>query len=113
MGLSPITGAAEDVETGFAGFQPGSAPDMIDFFKDMPDFWDSLAGSLGSLAGRMEDEMPLHPSLAEQIREMAGTVAGLRDQAQETNGLFRSHHEAEIRRVEEPRHGEEAWDVRE
>jgi hypothetical protein len=110
---SPITTLTEDTTSGFSNFKPVSARDMIDFFKELPDFWEALAGSLGSLSGRMSDEMPLHPALAESVREMAGTVAGLRDAADEMNSLFRTAHEKEIQRHEEPRPGEEAWDVRE
>jgi hypothetical protein len=109
---SPLTNATEEVRNGFSGFKPESAADMIDFFKEFPDFWEALADSLSGLAGRMQDEMPLHPGLAEQIREMTGAVAGLRDTAAELNGQFRNVHEKEIRRIEEPRPGEEAWDVR-
>jgi hypothetical protein len=112
MGASPITTATEEVTNGFNGFKPESAGDMIDFFKELPDFWEALAGSLGNLAGRMADEMPLHPALSESVREMAGIAAGLRDAAAEMNGQFRTAHEAEIKRIEAPRPGEEAWDVR-
>jgi hypothetical protein len=108
---SPLANATEATEKDFAGFQPESAADMIDFFADMPKFWEALAGSLGTLGSRMADEMPLHPGLAEQVNEMAGAAAGLRDQAEEMHKQFRAVHEKEIRRIEQPRPGEQAWDV--
>lgn len=112
MTASPLGPLTEDISTGFDKFQPEGAADMIGFFQELPEVWEALAGALGSLAGRMEDEMPLHPAMAEAIREMAGTVAGLRDAAQETNGQFRSLHSKEIERVEEPRIEEHLWDVK-
>ena len=108
---SPLAGVTEDVIQGFGNFKPEGPQDMIDFFRQLPEFWEGVADALSGLASRMEDEMPLHPSLAEQIREAAGTAAGLRDAAQETHAAFRQLHKKEIARAEEPRQGETAWDV--
>lgn len=108
---SPLAPVTEDVKTGFDKFQPETAQDMIQFFGEFPEFFEALASSLGGLAGRMESEMPLDPGLAETMREFAGTIAGLRDQASEMNRQFRQVHAKEIERIEEPRPGEQAWDV--
>jgi hypothetical protein len=111
MAASPVKDIAEQFNEAFAKFQPENAGDMIEFFKELPDLFETMADAFGHLGSRMQEEMPLDPRVAERVRELAGHAAGLRDEAQEINGTFRAAHEKEIQRIEEPRPAEEAWDV--
>jgi hypothetical protein len=111
MAGSPIQEAAEAVTAGFAGFEPQNATDLRTMFSDFPDFYGELARGVGILADKFDGELPVHPSVAEGIREMVATLAGLRDHADELNGMFKQAHEKELQRLDEPRPQEELWDV--
>lgn len=112
MADSPIQAAAEAVTEGFSNWDPQNAGDLVGFFQQFPEFFDELARGVGALAAKAGDELPLHPSVTEGIQEMASTLAGLHDHAEELNGHFRQAHERELERLDAPRPQEELWDVK-
>ncbi|MCW2929881.1 MAG: hypothetical protein JWM19_843 [Actinomycetia bacterium] len=108
---SPIAPITEQMKDGFEGYKPESPGDMIDFFKEFPEFFEGAAEALTNLSSRMRDEMPLHPGLADKMSELAATMAGMRDEATDMHRQFTEVHAPDIRRAEEPRQNERAWDV--
>ena len=108
---SPLTGASEAVSTGFANFRPEKPEDFEGFFSGLPGFFEDQSKALGTLAQRADDEMPLNQSVVEELREIVSAFNGLRDKAQELNQHFRTAHEPELKRANEPRPGEAAWNV--
>lgn len=111
MASSPIPAMTEAVQDGFGNWDPQGPTEMIDFFNEMPGFFGEVARNINNLAERAEGELPLDPKVTEALREIAATFGGLRDQADELNGVFRTVHEKEIERAENPRIGEQKWDV--
>lgn len=110
--ISPIQQAAEAVTAGFANFNPENATDLMGMFEGLSPFFEELASLLDVLARKSEDELPVHPTVNEGLREIVATLTGLRDHAEELNGIFREAHKTEIERIENPRPQEELWDVR-
>jgi hypothetical protein len=108
---SPLTTAAEGIRDAFANFRPEKPEDFEDFFKGLPEFLRDQATSMGTLAQRADDEMPLNKGVVEEFREIAALFSGMGDKADELNQHFRSAHETELRRAHEPRAGEKAWNV--
>jgi len=108
---SPIAPATEAVEEGFNGFDPENVTDMREFFADMPEFFSTLATSVNTLADKFGDDLPLDPALADHVREMVGVIAGLADHSTELGSMFEKVHEPELSRVDDPRPGEEKFDV--
>lgn len=108
---SPIADLADEVQSGFSGFKPESIPDLEGMFDDFPEFWDQLGEGIRVLAGRFDDELPVDPKVAEAIREMGATIVGLADHCREMKTLFEAAHEAELKRLREPRVNEKMWDV--
>jgi hypothetical protein len=108
---SPIRALAEEVQAGFAGFNPENITDLRGMFTDFPDFWDQLAEGIRGLATRFDEELPVDPKVAEAIREMGATIVGLGEHSREMGSLFEAAHEAELRRLDAPRPNEDMWDV--
>lgn len=108
---SPISAATEAVSEGFGNYEPENVADLRGFFTDMPKFFGELASSVTALADRFDEELPLHPAIAEHVREMVSVIAGLGDHAEELQGMFESAHEKELQRIDSPRSNEEFLDV--
>jgi len=108
---SPLAGATEAIQSGFANFRPEKPEDFEGLFAGLPEFFADQASSLGTLAQRADDEMPLNKNVIEEVREIVANMNGLRDKAEELNQHFRVAHETELKRVHEPRPGEAAWNV--
>jgi hypothetical protein len=108
---SPLTGASEAIRDAFSGFRPEKPEDFEDFFKGLPGFFGDQGASLGALAQRADDEMPLNKAVVEELREIVAAVNGLRDKADELNQHFRTAHQGELERANNPRAGERAWNV--
>lgn len=108
---SPIQALSEEVAAGFAGYRPESITDLRSMFDDLPSFFEEFAGGIRSLATRFDEELPVDPKVADAIREMGAIIVGLGEHCKEMKGLFETAHEAELSRLDNPRAGEEMWDV--
>jgi hypothetical protein len=108
---SPLTNAAEAIRESFGSFKPAQPEDFEGFFKGFPEFFEGQGQSLATLVQRADDEMPLDKSVVEEMREIVATINGLRDKADQLNQHFRVAHEGELKRANEPRPGEKAWNV--
>jgi hypothetical protein len=108
---SPLTNASEAIRESFGSFKPEKPEDFEGFFKGLPEFFGDQASSLGTLSQRADDEMPLDKAVVEEMRELVATMNGLRDKADQLNSHFRVAHQEELKRANEPRTGEKAWNV--
>ena len=108
---SPIKALAEEVQAGFAGFDPHNVADMEGMFQDMPDFFDQFTTGIRTLASRFGEQLPVDPRVAEAIMEVGATLSGLADHCRETHKLFEQAHETELERLRNPRPQEKIWDV--
>jgi hypothetical protein len=99
------------VTTHLGGWQPEDAGDMIRFFsEELPGMFENLGSALALLGDRTSSDMPLDPMVGQYMSDLAGTAHSQADVARELAGAFRSAHEVEIKRIEEPRPDESAWD---
>jgi ribosomal protein S18 acetylase RimI-like enzyme/2'-5' RNA ligase len=109
----PLGRANDAVSEELAGFQPHSAADLRDFYAELPSFFQATAAAMTTLAGRMRDQMPIAPEVADQLTELVSVATALADMAEETNQVFRHRHARELARLEDPRAGEAAWNLAE
>ena len=70
-----------------------------------------VADGLKDMAATAEDEQPLDSSVLEFFGTIEDAARGASQVAEELPGLFRAAHEVELERLENPRRGEEKWDV--
>jgi hypothetical protein len=106
-----IEAAAEAIEEHIGGWQPENAVDLDAFLSALPRLFESVAGSVRTVAERLGDEFPVHPSVVDHLREISATVAGMTDFSAEAHSTHRQAHAHELERIEEPRPGESMWDV--
>lgn len=108
---SPVEAAAEAVQQHIGGFVPESGAELDRFFQDLPKLFERTAEALAHLADRFGSELPVHPVVHEHIRELAAVTAGLTDYAESAWSIHRTAHDRELERIENPRPGEDLWDV--
>jgi hypothetical protein len=110
-GTGPISAAAEEVISAMARFDPGNLAQLEGIFPDLCTLFGGLARGIGGLAAKYGDDLPVKPVVAEAISEIAASLGGLSAAAEEAHGLFRSAHQDEIERIENPRPNEKVWDT--
>jgi hypothetical protein len=106
-----IEAAAEAVEQHIGSWEPENALDLDLFLSSLPRLFESVSGSIGHVASRLGDEFPVDAAVTERLREIAATVRGMSDFAGEAHAIHRIVHAKELERIEEPRPGEQMWDV--
>ena len=107
---SAVEAATEAIDDNIGSFEPENMDDLAGFLAGLPRLFESLAGSLGRIADRFGDELPIHVDVQEHLRELASQTAGLQDYAAEADGIFRAAHADDLNRLENPRPGEEFTD---
>jgi hypothetical protein len=106
-----IDAAADMVEQQIGSWEPDNAVDLDLFLASLPRLFEAVSGSIGHVASRLGSDFPVDPAVTERLREIASTVAGMSDFAGEAHSIHRAAHARELERIEEPRPGEEFWDV--
>lgn len=109
--MSATEAAAEAIEQHIGGFEPQDGEEFDRFLAGLPRLYQSMGSALDRLAARFGEELPVDASVHDHIREMAATTAGLSEFADEAYRLHRAAHEREMERYEQPRPGEQMWDV--
>jgi hypothetical protein len=108
-----IDAATEAIDTNIGGWQPENAIDLDHFLQDLPQLFDSMSTAFNTVADTLGDQFPVDPSVPEKLREIGAAIGSLDDTASEAHSVHRSAHEAELRRIEEPRPNEQMWDTTE
>jgi hypothetical protein len=82
-----------------------------EYFQHLPELFNETGAALSAQADRLESDHPYAGPTTEALRELAAVVAGLADHATEMHQTFETDFENELRRIDEPRPGEEEFDV--
>jgi hypothetical protein len=109
--MSNPTESVTEAYAQLAQYTPESATEIGEFLSRQSDMYSSSADSLRALADRWADEQPLAAPVIEAMQELASSHASLADIAADAYATMRAVHEADFRRLEEPRPGEAAWDT--
>lgn len=109
MSTGNVAAVGDAIQTHIGSFHPESPTEFDQFFMDLPEgLFEQLAGCLQGVA---EAPLPVEPAFREKLREAAAAVGGLAEPFRETYQVHRQEHEREMKRAEEPRQGEEMWNV--
>lgn len=110
-GPNPFAGASEAFAAACTGFDPQSADELRGMFEGLPQYFEEQAAAMKAFVDKCGSEFPLKSVVVEALGEIASNLAGLQDHASEVNQTFLQAHEDELNRLDNPRHGEELWDV--
>lgn len=108
-----VKDAADEIKEALAQLG-GSQVGMLTYeqgLKEISPILGIIADGLKDMASTAEDEQPLDPSVLEFFGTIEDAARGASQVAEELPGLFRAAHEVELERLENPRRGEEKWDV--
>ncbi|MFD0638446.1 hypothetical protein [Catenulispora yoronensis] len=90
---------------------PGAMMRVLNAFATMPETLELIAKTFEVVAQRCDDELPLDPQVTEELEQVRGHIRSAASAAESLEPTFRSRHEADIARHEDPRTGEDKWDV--
>lgn len=110
MSNAPIDQAVDAVHA-IGAWEPESINDVDEFLTDLGNLYEALATTQANLAQRFGSDLPIGAPIVDHLAELASGAAALTDHANEGRSIFRSVHEAEFERLENPRPREEMWDV--
>ncbi len=110
MPNAPIDQAVEAVQA-IGAWEPESINDVDEFLTELGNLYEALATTQANLAQRFGSDLPIGAPIVDHLAELASGAAALTDHANQGRSIFRSFHEAEFERLENPRPHEEMWDV--
>ncbi|MFI0909439.1 hypothetical protein [Streptomyces abikoensis] len=111
MRHSVFSQACEEVQHIYTRYEPESMTHVAAEFEGLPTGLENIAAAVNFLAVKSADEYPVEKTVAETVAEVHQTLLRAASAAQELFPLFRRLHALDIRRHEDPRNGEEKWDV--
>jgi hypothetical protein len=110
--MSQVAAAAEAVREQLEGFHPENGPEFDRFVSELPQLYEAIGLVFARLGDRLGSDFPIDPHVVASLQELGAHTAAMQSMAEETYKVHRRQHEDEMRRYEEPRPGEEMWDVR-
>lgn len=90
---------------------PGAMMRVLHAFATMPETLELIAKTFEVVAQRCDDELPLDPAVTGELEQVRGLIRQAATAAESIEPTFRTRHEADIARHEDPRTGEDKWDV--
>ncbi|MFD8706116.1 hypothetical protein ACFV1W_26520 [Kitasatospora sp. NPDC059648] len=92
-------------------YNPEGMMHVLAAFEAMPEGLESIANTFRVLAERSDEEFPLDKVVGEALNEVYTLLMTAVSASEEVGKAFRGAHEEDISRHENPRNGEEKWDI--
>lgn len=89
--MSDLTAVTDAIKTHIGGFRPTSGIQLDQFFTDLPGAMRDLGAAFSDAAEGMTSEH-IHPAVIDMLRELAQTMTGVADVADQTYQTHRSEH---------------------
>jgi hypothetical protein len=102
------------MEAAANSYEPENAMEILAMVEGLPAALTSVANVMRILAERADSEFPLEKEVADGFNDIFGAVMSAVAVAEDMGPLFRTAHEQDIARHEDPRNGPEAekgWNV--
>lgn len=103
--------AASEMEQAARSYDPDGMMHVLATIEGMPEALESIGNTFAILAEKSDSEFPLEQQVGEALNEVYRHLKMAADAAEDVGKVFRSVHEKDIERHEEPRTGEEKWDT--
>lgn len=108
---TPISNATEELQQSMKAWQPQNVADYRSLFRDLPDLIETIKDGFSGIEGTLSDGTPIAQPVVEHIAEMIPVLSGLQEHAEELGKMFEALHAKELERIDNPRAGEEHFDV--
>jgi hypothetical protein len=111
---SNIEAIVEEFQRGIAGYElpdTHAVPDVNDFLESFSGMFSQMGDAIVRLGEKWDSDEPVEHSVAEFMKEVGSAVANMGSDADEVYETWRTEHEADIERFENPRNGEEKMNV--
>ncbi|GAA5004300.1 hypothetical protein [Kitasatospora paranensis] len=92
-------------------YDPDGMMHVLAAIESLPEGLESIANTFRVLAERSDDEFPLDKVVGESLNEVFHLLTQAVSAAEEVGKAFRGAHENDIARHDDPRNGEEKWDI--
>ncbi|MFI0925135.1 hypothetical protein ACH4TP_14550 [Streptomyces sp. NPDC021012] len=105
---------AAEMEAAATSYDPENAMEILAMVEGLPAALTSVANVMKILAERADSEFPLEKEIADGFNDIFGALMSAVAVAEDMGPLFRTAHEQDIARHEDPRNGPEAekgWNV--
>ncbi|MFG2823086.1 hypothetical protein ACGFX4_27090 [Kitasatospora sp. NPDC048365] len=102
---------ASEMYSAAMNYDPDGMMQVLAAIESMPEGLESIANTFRVLAERSDSEFPLDKNVGEALNEVYTLLMQAMSAAEEVGKAFRGAHESDIARHEDPRTGEEKWDI--
>ncbi|MFE5125491.1 hypothetical protein [Streptomyces sp. NPDC056669] len=104
--------SASEMEAAAKNYDPDGMMHVHDTIKGFPEALESVAKTFAILAQKADEEFPLEPEVGTSLDAIYEALQLAIDEAEDAFTTFRTVHEQDIRRHEDPRNNaEEGWDT--
>jgi hypothetical protein len=93
-------------------YNPESMMQIGNDFASFPEIIRNVANAIqGMTRAVQEGETPMHPAIVDQVKVLHQTLINAAASAEDLRPAFENLHAVDIKRIREPRPGEEMWDL--
>ncbi|MFI9028833.1 hypothetical protein [Streptomyces sp. NPDC053560] len=103
--------AASEMEDAAKKYDPDGMMHVLATIEGMPDALESIANTFAILAEKSDAEFPVEKEVGEALEEVYKHLRHAMDAAEDVGKVFHVVHEQDIKRHNDPRHGEAMWDT--
>ena len=107
----PLAVAAAEVNVAAASYAPADMWAVAADMRQLPDMFASVALALRTYTQRLEGAYAIDQTVVQQIGQLYQALTQVTRAAEEIEPLFRRVHAEDLKRGENPRVGEEGWNV--
>ncbi|MEU4807434.1 hypothetical protein [Actinosynnema sp. NPDC023587] len=108
---NPFVGYNEALATATSNLDIHNARALIDWVDNAPGAAELQAAMWTTSARRISEKILIAGEFAEALHDFAATQARQAERIREVGTTFRRAHSAELRRINEPKPGEDKWDI--
>lgn len=94
-----------------ASFEPRGMQPVINELEDLPETLSHVAAAVGALMEKSQGKFPLDPVIIAQIGQVVEALYAAAAASKKIPGAVHEIHAADIKRISQPRQGEEMWDL--
>jgi hypothetical protein len=103
---------AEEMHAQAARYNPEHMTQYLQDLLDMTVAFETEAAAMGKFTAVTQADLPVDPNLAEFLAQTQSLLKTVAENNREVVSRFMKAHENDLNRVQQPRRGEEKWNVR-